>query len=66
MSREGCEQESVRWQRRRVEGEEGLGALEEVDGQSHRGPSHHARMLRFCSGDVETLHCSELVVISIK
>lgn len=36
MSRQGCEQEWVKWQRR-AEEEAGLGALEEMYGQSHQG-----------------------------
>lgn len=46
----GCEREWIKWQRR-AEEEEGLGALEEIYRQSHKGPSHHARMVRFCPGD---------------
>lgn len=41
----GCEQERIKRQRR-AEEEEVLGALE-IYGQSHKGPSHRARMVRF-------------------
>lgn len=35
----------------------GMGALEELNGQGHKGPTHHAKIVRFHSGEgVEQSH----------
>lgn len=34
-----------------------MGALEELNGQGHKGPTHHAKIVRFHSGEgVEQSH----------